>query len=348
MTKARAFAALSAGQTVEPLTIERRDLRPGDVAMDILYCGICHTDLHMIRNDWEQTRYPLVPGHEIVGRVSSVGSDVSVFKPGDLVAVGCMVDSCRTCSPCQSGEEQYCVNQFTGTYGGVDRHDHTPSHGGYAESIVVDKDFVLRVPEGLDPKRTGPILCAGVTAWSALRHAGVGPGTKVAVAGLGGIGHMGVKLAVGLGAEVTVVTGSPRKYDDALALGAHSVLVSSDQEAMGAAMGTVDVVLDTIPVQHDLSPYLMLTGVGGKITVVGMIDMVPSFHTGILMMARRVLGGSTIGSIRETQELLDFCAANNIDADCEMLSVSQINEGFERMERSDVKYRFVIDMTTLD
>lgn len=347
MTQTRAYAALSAGQTVKPHMIDRRELRPDDVVMDILYCGICHTDLHMARNDWSHTMYPFVPGHEIVGRVSAVGSAVTKHQPGDLVAVGCMVDSCRTCAPCQAGEEHYCANQFTGTYGGLDRHDGTPTYGGYSERIVVSEDFVLRVPEGLDPERAGPLLCAGVTAWSALRHADVGPGTKVAVAGLGGIGHMAVKLAAGLGAEVTVVTTSPGKRDDALELGACDVLISSDADAMGAAMGRFDVVIDTIPVQHDLSPYLMLTGLDGKVIVLGMIDMVPSFHSGILLMGRRVLTASAIGSIRETQEVLDFCAEKGINSDCETISVSQIDEAFERMERSDVKYRFVIDMGTM-
>lgn len=347
MTATRAYAALAQGQTVEPIAIERRELRPNDVAMDILYCGVCHTDLHMIRNDWHNTIYPLVPGHEIVGRVSAIGSEVTTFAPGDLVAVGCMVDSCRTCAPCAEGEEQYCEQQFTGTYGGRDRHDGSPCHGGYSERIVVSEPFVLRVPDGLDPERTGPLLCAGITAWSPLKKAGVGPGDKVAVVGLGGIGHMAVKLAAGLGAEVTVVTASPNKRDDALKLGAHDVLVSGDAAAMAAAMGRFDFVLDTIPVQHDLSPYLLLVGRKGSLVVVGMIDMVPSFHSGILMMGQRVLGASMIGGIAETQEMLDFCAAKGILPDCETISVAQINAAYERMERSDVKYRFVIDMSTL-
>lgn len=348
MTKTRAFAALSPGQSVEPLDIDRRDLRADDVAIDILYCGICHTDLHMARNDWGHTTYPFVPGHEIVGKVAAIGSSVSKHKVGDMVAVGCMVDSCRVCAPCKSGEEHYCANQFTGTYGGHDRHDGTPTYGGYSESIVVSEDFVLRVPKGLDPERAGPVLCAGVTAWSALRHSGVGPNSRVAVAGLGGIGHMAVKLAAGLGAHVVVVTTSENKRADAMALGAADVLISTDEAAMGAAMGQFDVVIDTIPVQHNLSPYLMLTGLDGRVVVLGMIDMVPSFHSGIMMMGRRVLTASAIGSIAETQEVLDFCAEKGLNADCETIPVSQIETAFERMEKSDVKYRFVIDMATID
>lgn len=347
MTPARAYAALSPGETVEPYTIERRDLRADDVAMDILYCGVCHTDLHMIRNDWHSTIYPLVPGHEIVGRVRAVGAEVTKYRPGDLVAVGCMTDSCRACSPCEDGEEHYCENQYTGTYGGRDRHDGTPSHGGYADQIVVSEHFVLKVPEGLDPERTGPLLCAGITAWSPLRKAKVGPGQKVAVVGLGGIGHMAVKLAAGLGAEVTVVTASPGKREDALALGATDVLISSDAAAMAAAMGRFDLIFDTIPVQHDLMPYLLLAGRKGTLVIAGMIDMIPSFHSAVLMMGGRTLSATMIGGIPETQEMLDFCAAHKIMPDCETISVAQINEAFQRMERSDVKYRFVIDMGTL-
>lgn len=348
MTETRAYAALSPGMTVEPHTIDRRDLRADDVAIDIEYCGICHTDLHMARNDWGQTMYPFVPGHEIVGKVSAIGGEVTKHKVGDRVAVGCMVDSCRHCAPCQAGEEHYCANKFTGTYGGVDRHDGTPTYGGYSDAIVVSQDFVLSVPDGLDPERAGPVLCAGVTAWSALRHADVGPGTRVAVAGLGGIGHMAVKLAAGLGAHVVVVTTSEEKRDDALALGASDVLISTDQAAMGAAMGQFDVVIDTIPVAHDLSPYLLLTGLDGRVVVLGMIDMVPSFHSGIVMMGRRVLTASAIGSIRETQGVLDFCAEKGINADCETVSIKDVETAFERMEKGDVKYRFVIDMATLD
>lgn len=344
MTSARAYAALAQGETVEPFSIERRDLRADDVAMDILYCGICHTDLHMVRNDWHHTIYPFVPGHEIVGRVSAVGSEVTKYQPGDLVAVGCMVDSCRVCHPCEEGEEQFCVEQFTGTYNSKDRHDGTINYGGYSDKLVTSERFVLRVPDGLDPALAAPLLCAGVTVWSPLRRWKVGPGDKVAVVGLGGLGHMGVKIAVGLGAEVTVVTTSESKRDDALKLGATDVIVSKNPEAMGAAIGRFDFVLDTVPVAHDLAPYLMLARRDGTMVIVGMIDMVPSFHSGILMMGRRVLTASVIGGIRETQEVLDFCAEKNILPDCEMIAVSDINKAFERMDRSDVKYRFVIDM----
>ncbi len=347
MTPARAYAALAQGETVEPFSIERRDLRADDVAMDILYCGICHTDLHMVRNDWQGTIYPFVPGHEIVGRVSAVGPEVTKYQPGDLVAVGCMVDSCRVCSSCEEGLEQFCETQFTGTYNSLDRHDGTVNYGGYSDRIVASERFVLRVPDGLDPKRAAPLLCAGITTWSPLRRWNVGPGKKVAVVGLGGLGHMGVKLAAGLGAEVTVVTTSPGKRDDALKLGANDVIISKDAEAMAAAMGRFDFVLDTVPVPHDLSPYMMLAKRDGAVVIVGMIDMVPSFHSGILLMGRRALSASMIGGIPETQELLDFCAENNILPDCETIAISEINQAFERMDRSDVKYRFVIDMSTL-
>lgn len=347
MTSAHAYAALAQGDTVEPYSIERRDLRPDDVAMDILYCGVCHTDLHMVRNDWHNTIYPFVPGHEIVGRVTAVGSDVSKYKVGDLVAVGCMVDSCQVCPPCKAGEEQFCQEQFTGTYNGKDRHDGTITYGGYSDKLVTSENFVVRVPDGLDPARAAPLLCAGVTVWSPLRRWKVGPGTKVAVVGLGGLGHMGVKIAAGLGAEVTVITTSENKRADAMKLGASDVIVSSDAAAMGAAMGRFDFVLDTVPVAHDLSPYLMLAKLDGTIVIVGMIDMVPTFHSGILMMGRRVLTASVIGGIAETQEVLDFCAEKNILPECEMIAISEVNDAFGRMDRSDVKYRFVIDMKSL-
>lgn len=347
MTSTRAYAALSQGETVEPFTIERRELRPDDVAIDILYCGICHSDLHMVRNDWQHTIYPFVPGHEIVGKVTAVGSEVTKHKEGDMVAVGCMVDSCRTCSSCEEGLEQFCEEHFTGTYNGRDRHDGSVTYGGYSGEVVVSDHFVLRVPDGLDPERAAPLLCAGITTWSPLKLWNVGPGKKVAVIGLGGLGHMGVKLAAGLGAEVTVFTTSPGKRDDALELGATDVVVSTDQDAMAAVMGKFDFVLDTVPVSHDLSPYMSLAKRDGAVVIVGMIDMVPSFHSGILLMGRRALSASVIGGIAETQELLDFCAEHNILPECETIAASEINEAFERMDKSDVKYRFVIDMSTL-
>jgi uncharacterized zinc-type alcohol dehydrogenase-like protein len=347
MSKATGYAALAQGSTVEPFDFERRELRPDDVAMDVLYCGICHSDLHQIRNDWHNSTYPVVPGHEIVGRVTALGSEAGKFKVGDIVAVGCLVDSCQACTPCHDGLEQFCQNHPTPTYNGHDRHTGELTFGGYSDHLVTSEKFVLRLPEGLDPERAAPLLCAGITTWSPLRHWKVGPGSKVAVVGLGGLGHMGVKLAVGLGAEVTVVTTSLSKADDARALGARDVLISKDANAMAAAQGRFDFVLDTVPVAHDIAPYLMLAKRDGSVVIVGAIDMVPSFHSGILLMGRRSLSASMIGGIAETQEMLDFCAEKNILPDCETIAMDQVNHAYERIDRSDVKYRFVIDMSTL-
>ncbi len=347
MTSTLAYAALSQGSTVEPFKIERRELRDDDIVMDVLYCGVCHSDLHQIRNDWHNSVYPVVPGHEIVGRVTAVGAGVTKHQVGDTVAVGCLVDSCRVCEPCEEGLELFCEKYPTPTYNGQDRHDGSMTFGGYSGQLVTSERFVLRVPEGLDPERAAPLLCAGITTWSPLRHWKVGPGTKVAVIGLGGLGHMGVKLAVGLGAEVTVITTSPGKSEDARALGAIDVLISKDEDAMKAAGSRFDFILDTIPVPHDIAPYLSLAKRDGSVVIVGVIDMVPTFHSGVLLMGRRALSASMIGGIPETQELLDFCAEHNILPDCETISMAEINHAYERMDRSDVKYRFVIDMSTL-
>ncbi len=347
MTQAKGYAALNEKSKLEPFAFARRALRPNDIAIDILYCGVCHTDLHFARNHYGDTVYPLVPGHEIVGRVTAVGDDVTKFGVGDAVAVGCIVDSCGRCRPCEHGLEPYCEQGLTLTYNNPDRISGENNLGGYADKIVVKEEFVLRVPEGLDLTRAGPLLCAGITTWSPLRYWKVGPGSRVAVAGLGGLGHMGVKLAVGLGAHVTVLTTSPSKAGDARALGAHDVLLSKDESAMAEAAGRFDLVLDTIPVAHDISPYLALAGLDGVVVMVGAIDMLPTFHTGSLVMGRKSLTASMIGGIPETQELLNFCAEKNILPDCEMIAMKDINHAFERMERSDVKYRFVIDMSTL-
>ena len=347
MTEAKGYAALEQGAALVSHSFNRRALRSTDVAVDIHYCGVCHTDLHFARNDYFNTVYPLVPGHEIIGQVTAVGTDVTLHNVGDRVAVGCLVDSCGHCSPCRHGLEPYCEEGMTLTYNSPDRTTGENTLGGYSNTIVVKDEFVLKVPDGLDPARAGPLLCAGITTWSPLRYWEVGPGTKVAVAGLGGLGHMGVKLAVGLGAEVTVLTTSPSKTDDAVALGAHDVLVSKDEEQMAAAAGRFDFILDTIPVAHDISPYLSLVGLDGIVAMVGAVDMLPSFHTGALVSGRKSLTSSMIGGIKETQELLNFCAEKNILPDCELIAMHQINEAFERMERGDVKYRFVIDMSTL-
>jgi alcohol dehydrogenase (NADP+) len=347
MTNALGYAALDAGAPLAPFHFDRRALRPSDVGIEILYCGVCHSDLHQARNDWKGSRYPLVPGHEIVGRVKAIGPLVTGFKVGDRVAVGTMVDSCLECEPCHAGAEHNCVHGNTQTYNGKDRLTGEPTYGGYSDHIVVREEFVLRIPESLDVARAAPLLCAGITTYSPLRHWKVGPGVKVGVAGLGGLGHMGVKLAVGLGAEVTVITTSPSKAKDALALGAHGVLLSTDKEAMKAAQSSFDFILDTIPVAHDVGAYLRLLRTEGVHVIVGAVDVLPPIHSVLLMGGRRSLAGSAVGGIAETQEMLDFCAEKAILPDCETIAIQDINGAFERMERADVKYRFVIDMSSL-
>ena len=341
-----AWGATAPESGVNPLPIERRELRPDDVQIDILYCGVCHSDLHTARNDWGRTRYPVVPGHEIVGRVGAVGPAVTAFKPGDAVAVGCLVDACLDCPQCDEHQEQYCAGGV-GTYNGRDRHNGSPTYGGYAKSITVREAFVLRVPDSLDLSRAAPLLCAGITTYSPLRHWKVGPGKRIAVVGLGGLGHMGVKLAVGLGAEVTMITTSPAKAADAQKLGAHAVLLSTDKEAMKAASGRFDFILDTIPVGHDVQNYLRLLKPSGHLVIVGAVEQMPGLHSGLLLGGRKSMAGSAIGGIKETQELLDFCADKNILPECETIRMDEINQAYERMEKSDVKYRFVIDMATL-
>jgi uncharacterized zinc-type alcohol dehydrogenase-like protein len=347
MTLATGYAARDAETPLAPFHFERRALRDGDVCIAIRYCGVCHSDLHQARNDWRGTTYPIVPGHEIVGEVTAIGPSVRRFAVGDRVAVGCMVDSCLACEQCDAGREQYCVNGNTGTYNGKDRQTGEITYGGYSDHIVVREEFVLRVPDRLDMARAAPLLCAGITSYSPLRHWGVGEGSRVGVVGLGGLGHMGVKLAAGLGADVTVITTSASKTDAALALGAHHVLLSTDRDAMRAARGRFHFILDTVPVAHDVGPYLRLLRADGAHVLVGAIDAMPTFHSGLLLGGRRSLSGSAIGGIAETQELLDFCAEADILPDCEMIRIQDINAAYERMERSDVKYRFVIDMASL-
>ncbi|MEX1081590.1 MAG: NAD(P)-dependent alcohol dehydrogenase [Halofilum sp. (in: g-proteobacteria)] len=348
MSQARAYGAESPTSGLAPLSIERRDPRPDDVAIEILYCGICHTDLHFVHNDWGGTVYPVVPGHEIVGRVTGVGDEVSGFGVGDLVGVGCMVDSCRECQACESGLEQFCREGMVVTYNGRDRHDGSITFGGYSESIVVSERFVVRVPDALDPAAAAPLLCAGITTYSPLRHYGVEPGHKVGVVGMGGLGHMGIKFARALGAEVTVFTRSRDKAEEAHRQGAHRVIVSSDEEQMKAAQGALDFVLDTVPVQHDLNPYLNTLTYDGIHILVGLLEPVePPLAAGALVVERKVLAGSLIGGMPETQEVLDFCAEHDITCDIEMLDIRKINEAFERVRHGDVKYRFVIDMATL-
>lgn len=346
-TPCRGYAAADAMSPLAPYAFTRRALRANDVRIDIRYCGVCHSDLHQARNDWRNTVYPCIPGHEIVGQVAAVGSSVKRYRVDDWVAVGCLVDSCMDCSECSAGREVFCRKGATLTYNGKDRQTGESTFGGYSSHIVVREEFVLRMPEGLDPARAAPLLCAGITTYSPLRHWQVGPGSKVAVAGLGGLGHMGVKLANAMGAEVTVITRSASKAAEAKALGAHHVLLSAEPDAMKRATGTFDFVLDTIPVVHELDPYLRLVRTHGAMVLVGVIDTIPSFSSRLLIGGRKTLSGSAIGGIPETQELLDFCAAQGIVADCEITTMPQINAAFERMERGDVRYRFVVDMQTL-
>lgn len=349
MANAQGYAAESANSKLAPISFERREPRPDDVSIEIDYCGVCHTDIHFAQNDWGVSQFPVVPGHEIIGRVTAVGPDVKSYKVGDTVGVGCMVDSCRTCSSCNAGLEQYCAEGMTGTYNGVDRHDGSITYGGYSDKVVVSERFVVKVPEKLDPAAAAPILCAGITTYSPLRHYGVKKGDKVGVIGMGGLGHMGVKFAKALGAEVTIFTRSENKVAEAKKQGADHVVISTDPAQMKAATETFDFLLDTVPVQHDLNPYLNCLKVDGTHMLVGLLEPIqdPALQAGSLVFKRRVLGGSLIGGMPETQEVLDFCAEHDITCDVEMLDIKNINEAYERMKKGDVKYRFVIDMNTL-
>ncbi len=347
-TKAiKAFGTESAEADLKQLQINRRTVTDKDVEIDILYCGVCHSDLHFARNDWGMTQYPVVPGHEIVGKVTQIGSGVSKHKTGDIVAVGCLVDSCRTCNNCKDDLEQYCP-EWVGTYGGFDKHLQTNTHGGYSETIVVDESFVLSVPENLDLAGIAPVLCAGITTWSPLRHWKVGKDSKVAVIGLGGLGHMAIKLAVALGADVTLFSRSTNKIDDAKALGTHEVIISTDENQMQNVMGKFDVIIDTVPYEHDLNPYIGTLNTNGTLVVVGYLGPLdPMVMTVPLIMGRKSVAGSLIGGIAETQELLDFCGKHNITSDVEVINMQDINTAYGRMLKSDVKYRFVIDMKSL-
>lgn len=345
--KVSGYAALSSTAPMAPFEFERRSPRADDVVIDILYCGVCHSDLHQAQNDWGFSQYPLVPGHEIIGVVSAVGPAVTTYKPGDKVGVGCMVDSCRECDPCQQGLEQYCEQGSVQTYNGTDRHDHRPTYGGYSRSITCSQDFVLRIPEGLPLDGAAPLLCAGITTWSPLRHWGVGEGSKVAVIGLGGLGHMALKLAHALGAEVTLFTRSPGKEADALRLGAHHVVISTRQQEMDAVNRQFDLIIDTVPYEHDINPYMPTLTLDGTLVFVGLLgDVTPPVSTVPMILGRRAVAGSCIGGIAETQEMLDFCARHGVVSDIEVIQMSQINEAWVRMQKSDVKYRFVIDMQT--
>jgi alcohol dehydrogenase (NADP+) len=348
-TQAKAFSASSATSPLTPTTIPRRDITGRDVQIEILYCGVCHSDLHMVRNEWSHamsTVYPIVPGHEIIGRVSNVGSGVTKYKTGDLVGVGCMVDSDRSCPACEAGLEQFCPNT-TLTYGSPDRHLGGVTYGGYSDTVVVDEHFVLHVPATLDPAGAAPLLCAGITTYSPLRHWGVSAGKKVGIVGLGGLGHMGVKFARAFGAHVVVFTTSPTKREDAIRLGAHEVVVSRDANEMQKHAGSFDFILDTVSADHDINAYLLQLRVDGALTLVGAPSKPLEVAAFSLIMGRRSLAGSTIGGIAETQEMLDFCGANNITADVEVIAIQSVNDAYERLLKADVRYRFSIDMASL-
>ena len=348
MTPTKAYAAHDATSPLVPHTIERRVPGPNDVEIDIRYCGVCHSDLHQARNEWQGTTYPCVPGHEIVGLVTRVGSDVRGFQPGDRAAVGCMVDSCRTCANCQDGEEQYCDQGPIWTYNSPDKHSGGMTYGGYSQRVVVDQDFVLRLPANLDLAASAPLLCAGITTWSPLRHWGVGPGQKVGIVGLGGLGHMGLKFAAALGAEVVLFTTSPGKAEDARRQGASEVVVTRDPAAMNAHRNSFDFILDTVSAPHDLNAFLGQLRRDGTLTLVGVPPEPAPVAATSLIFGRHQLAGSLIGGIRETQEMLDFCGEHDITSDIELIPMAAINEAYERMLKSDVKYRFVIDMATLN
>ncbi|HCN62024.1 MAG TPA: NAD(P)-dependent alcohol dehydrogenase [Pseudomonas sp.] len=342
------YAAQTSSAPLAPMQFNRRAPRPDDVAIEVLYCGVCHSDIHQARNEWGFAVYPVMPGHEIVGKVTAIGDKVTKHKVGDLVGVGCMVDSCRECSACKEDLEQYCLEGATMTYCTPDRVDGTNTMGGYSDSIVVSEHFVVRIPENLDPASAAPLLCAGITTYSPLQHYGVEAGDKVGVLGMGGLGHMGIKFAKAMGAEVTLFTRSAAKAEEAYKQGADHVIVSTDPEQMKAAADRFDFLLDTIPVPHDLNPYLETLRFDGVHILVGLIEPVdPALDAFNLVFKRRVLAGSLIGGIAETQEMLDFSAANGITCDIEMLDIKNINEAFERVVKGDVKYRFVIDMKTL-
>ncbi|WP_454278619.1 NAD(P)-dependent alcohol dehydrogenase [Sphingomonas sp. Marseille-Q8236] len=349
-TPAQGYAAQSADAALAPFSFERRDPQADDVAIDILYCGVCHSDLHTARGEWAGTQYPCVPGHEIVGRVTAVGDAVTKYQVGDLVGVGCMVDSCGHCPSCHDGEEQYCeTTGFVGTYNGPDPVMGGHTFGGYSDHIVVKEGFVLKINhDDADLAAVAPLLCAGITTYSPLRHWKVGPGQKVGIVGLGGLGHMGVKIAAAMGAEVYVFSTSPNKAEDAKRLGAKELIVSKDPEQMAAHANSFDFILNTVAAPHDLDAFLMLLKRDGTMTLVGVPDSPhPSPSVGNLVFRRRALAGSLIGGIAETQEMLDFCHEHGLTADIEMIAMDEVNTAYDRMQKSDVKYRFVIDMATL-
>ena len=346
MSTQNAYATPAADAKLAPFSIERRTPGPDDVKIDILYCGVCHSDIHQARNEWGNSVFPMVPGHEIVGKITEVGAHVTNFKVGDLAGVGCFVDSCRTCAACEAGEEQFCSTGMVGTYNGQEK-DGSPTYGGYSTDIVVDQKYTLHVSEKLDIKGVAPLLCAGITTYSPLRHWKVGKGQKVAVVGLGGLGHMAVKFAVSFGAEVTVLSTSAGKEADARKLGAHQFAITKDAAQMKELQGKFDFILNTISAQHDYNEYLNLLTLNGTMVVVGVPPQPSLVAAFSLIFGRKSLAGSLIGGIRETQEMLDYCAEHNITSDVEMIDIKDINESYERMLKNDVKYRFVIDLVSL-
>ena len=347
MQTTKAYAAFSATTPLAPFQFDRRELRPDDVQIEILYCGVCHSDLHQARNEWGNAMYPMVPGHEIVGNVARVGTNVKNFKVGELAGVGVMIDSCRTCKNCQDGLEQYCAEGMTGTYNAFERDGKTIAHGGYSSQIVTDQKYVLQISEKLDLKAVAPLLCAGITTYSPLRYAKVGTGTKVGIIGLGGLGHMGLKFAASFGAEVTLISSSASKEKDAKRLGAHHFLLSSDVKEMKKHSSYFDVLLNTVSANHDYSPYLKLLDLNGTMLIVGIPAQAPVVRPFDILTNRRSITGSSIGGIKETQEMLDYCAEKNIVSDIELISIQEINTAYDRMTKNDVRYRFVIDLKSL-
>ncbi|MEQ1692896.1 MAG: NAD(P)-dependent alcohol dehydrogenase [Gemmatimonas sp.] len=345
---ANGYAAFSATTPLAPWQFDRRNPGPRDVQIEILFCGICHSDLHTVRGEWGPVTYPLVPGHEIVGRVVATGPEVTLHRSGDLVGVGCLVDSCHDCPSCRDGLEQYCELGNTGTYDGIEKVTGKPTQGGYSTSIVVDERYVLRIPAGIDPAAAAPLLCAGITTYSPLRHWKAGPGKRVGVVGIGGLGHMAVKIARAMGAHVVALTTSPAKGPDAQRLGAHDVVVSTDRVAMKAHRNSLDMIIDTVGTTHDLEAELRLLRLDGALVIVGLSpEPNPAMRAGLLVAKRRSIAGSSIGGIAETQEMLDFCAHHGIASDIELIRPEQINDAYERMLRSDVRYRFVIDVASM-
>ncbi|HEY0281473.1 MAG TPA: NAD(P)-dependent alcohol dehydrogenase [Rhizomicrobium sp.] len=345
---ATGYAAPSATGKLAPFHFKRRDTGPKDVLIDILYCGVCHSDIHTARGEWPGTRYPCVPGHEILGRVVKVGDGVTRFKKGDMAAVGCLVDSCGHCASCNEGLEQFCENGATLTYNSDDKLLGTPTYGGYSNLVTVTEHFAVKVPDGMNAAGAAPLLCAGITTYSPLRHWKVGPGTKVGIVGIGGLGHVGVKIAAAMGAEVTMITTTPAKMADAARLGAKDALLSTDEDAMHKRQGTFDFLLSTIPCTHPVMPYVQLLRRDGTLVVVGALDHKSTeVYLATLVIQRKTVAGSVIGGLPETQEMLDFCAQHNIVADADIIPISRINEAYDRVKAKDVRYRFVIDMASI-